>query len=269
MISLIALDIDDTLLAPDGSLPEQNRTVLGRLHRAGVAIVFSSGRADVSIRAVAAAIVEPDDRDYLISFNGARVVTADSRAVVYERLLAKQAVGRIVAWARERGLYLQAYAGDEFLVESATPATEAYARSTGMAFREVGPRGIAAVGCPKLLLVGDHDLLERHRQALLELGDASRPRFDAVFSKPHYLEIVRRGVDKGAALVALAARLGIPVERTMAIGDSANDAGMVRAAGVGVAVANAREELKAVADVVLDSSASDGIMAEVERRFFR
>ena len=295
MYRLLATDIDDTLLGPDGSLPEVNRTVLRRLHVAGVAIVFSSGRADVSIRAVAAGIVPPDDTDYLISFNGSRVVTADTRRVIHQTVLTREMVTTIVSYARAHRLYIQAYADDEFLVEEENVHTRAYAAATGMAYRVVPDLVEAASASPKLLILDHHEVLLPHREALSRLGAgdgggiraaggaviapardgretagavSSDAGFIAMFSKPRYLEIVRMGVSKGAALTALAARLGIPMEETIALGDSTNDIEMIEAAGLGVAVANARAELKERADVVLETDAADGVMAEVERRFF-
>jgi hypothetical protein len=89
-----------------------------------------------------------------------------------------------------------------------------------------------------------------------------------MFSKPHYLEIVKAGVNKGSALLRLSEALGIPVDETVAVGDAANDIDMLRAAGVGVAVANAHAEARAAADVVLDTHADEGVMQEVVRRFF-
>lgn len=265
MYRLLATDIDDTLLALDGSLPESNRAALRRLHEAGVAIVFCSGRADISIRNIASSILPLADDEYLVSFNGARVVTADTRRVVARQYVPVSSVTRIAAYAREKGLYLQGYLGDEFVVEEKTEATDPYAQATKTTYRVVDELAAALPeGSPKLLIIGHHDALVSHRQRLLELdGD-----IQVVFSKPHYLEIVAAGVNKGSALTRLIAEIGVPLEETVAVGDAANDADMLRAAGLGVAVANARDEARAAAAVVLESHADDGVMEEVARRFF-
>lgn len=265
MYRLLATDIDDTLLALDGSLPEVNRAALRRLHEKGVAIVFCSGRADVSIRAIASSILPLADDDYLISFNGARVVTADTRRVVTRQYIPPSSVALINSYARSQGLYLQGYLGDEFIVENKTAATEPYAEATKTTFRVVGDLASALPdGSPKLLVIGDHDRLAAHREKLLELDGALR----IVFSKPHYLEIVAAGVNKGGALRRLIGQLGIQVDETVAVGDAANDADMLRAAGLGLAVANARPEAREAAAVVLETHADDGAMEEVARRFF-
>jgi len=73
------------------------------------------------------------------------------------------------------------------------------------------------------------------------------------------------GISKGSALRKLAADLGIPVGEFLAIGDSENDLEMIEAAGVGVAVKNAREEVKAAADYVAEKEDGDGFAGAVAR----
>ncbi|HUX22666.1 MAG TPA: HAD family hydrolase [Spirochaetia bacterium] len=265
MYRLLATDIDDTLLAPDGSLPERNRTSLRALHESGVAIVFCSGRADISIRKIAEAILTLADDEYIVSFNGARVVTAATRRIVTRHYVPPESVALIAEYAREYGIYLQGYLGDEFLVEHETDRTLPYSRATDTTFRVVENLTEAMPeGSPKLLMIGDHDSLAAHREHLVGLvGDVRM-----VFSKTNYLEIVDGGVDKGSALTRLAGELGIPIEETVAVGDAANDVEMLRAAGLGIAVGNARAEAREAAEVVLDSHSADGVMEEVARRFF-
>lgn len=265
MYRLLATDIDDTLLAPDGSLPDANRTAMRKLHEAGVAIVFCSGRADVSIRNIAKTILPLADDEFLVSFNGARVVTADTRRLVARQYVPPASIKRIASYARSHGLYLQGYIDDEFLVEQETEATSTYAASTNTNYRVVEDLGEALPeGSPKLLLIGDHDLLSAHRDRFADEDGSIR----LVFSKPHYLEIVAAGVNKGSALARLASQIGVPIEETVSVGDAANDAEMLRSAGMGVAVANAGGEAREAADVILESSSQDGVMKEIAARFF-
>lgn len=265
MYRLLATDIDDTLLAPDGSLPEANRRALRSLHHTGVAIVFCSGRADVSIRNIASSILALADDQYIVSFNGARVVTADTRRIVTRQYIPPSTVARIAAYARANGLYLQGYVDDIFLVEKETPATKPYAESTKTGYRVVKDLAEAMPeGAPKLLLIDDHDHLAAHRPHLESLDGSAK----MMFSKPHYLEIVAAGVNKGSALALLADALEVPVGECIAVGDGANDAEMLRTAGLGLAVANASPEARAAADIVLESRSEAGVMEEIARRFF-
>lgn len=264
MYKLLATDIDDTLIDEDHNLPPVNREILTRLHRHQVRIVFASGRADVSIQKVASAILEPADDEYYIAFNGARVVTAASRTVMSASSIASDAVALVVEYARRHGIYLQGYAQDEFLVEAECEDTRRYAASTGMRFRVVSDLAAAlAAGSPKLLCIGDREALEPHRTRIAQISGCA-----ALFSKTRYLEVIRPDVDKGKALRALARKLDIPIAETIAVGDSSNDVSMLRAAGVGIAVANATDEAKQAADVILSSFSHDGVLAEIAERFF-
>jgi hypothetical protein len=270
MYSLLACDIDDTILDENGSLPSENRDVLRRLHDRGIAVVLSSGRATVSVRPVAERILPLSDDIYLLSFNGARVVTAVSDHPIYEQFLPMDVVRDVSAYCAEHALLVQGYDDRAFLAqvrsEDNRVRAKRYSVDASIECIEVGDLAAAIDGgSPKLLCINDHDELLEHKKRLDVLGEG---RFVTTFSKPHYLEILHPLVNKGIGLTRLAEHLRVPTVEVVAVGDSLNDIEMLRAAGLGVAVANARDELKEIADVVLQRRASDGAIAEVEERFF-
>ena len=270
MYRLLATDIDDTILAHDGTFPEANRHALMELHDRGVVVVFSSGRATVSMRTVIRDLIGLEKDEYLISFNGARVVSALSDEVLYEHYIAQEVIAEIEAYTAQHGLLLQGYTDAAFVAAPdgarRQSLVERYSISASMAWEAV-PRIADALprGSAKLLIIDEHDVLVRHRA---ELRALSAGRFEAVFSKPHYLEIVASGVNKGDALSTLARHLKIPIEQTIAIGDGLNDREMVTVAGTGVAVANAHAELKEAADVILERNADEAALEELVERFF-
>ena len=93
----------------------------------------------------------------------------------------------------------------------------------------------------------DADKLERFKQAVDEkYADV----FTTCYSNPYYLEIFMKESGKGSAVKRLAEHLGIPIANTYAAGDEKNDISMIEAAGCGIAMLNASEEVKAYADVV-------------------
>lgn len=79
-------------------------------------------------------------------------------------------------------------------------------------------------------------------------------------------EIIPREVDKGRAMEMVCREFGAPLEDAIAFGDSMNDEPMLRRAGVGVAMDNACEELKALADVICEDVSEDGVYHELHRR---
>ena len=87
------------------------------------------------------------------------------------------------------------------------------------------------------------------------------------YSSGRFLEFNRKGVDKGAALKILADRLGVPMSETMALGDNYNDLTMIKAAGLGVAVANSVPEVKEAAGYVSDKTNDEDAAADAIERF--
>lgn len=82
---------------------------------------------------------------------------------------------------------------------------------------------------------------------------------------PDFADVTARGVNKGKGLLAMIADLDICIDETMAFGDGGNDLAIVRAAGLGVAMGNANDSLKAAADYVTDSVDDDGISNALHR----
>lgn len=86
--------------------------------------------------------------------------------------------------------------------------------------------------------------------------------FDIMYSAPYYLEMMPAGTTKGSGLLHLAEILGVPASQTVGIGDYYNDADMIRMAGLGVAVANAPQAIRDLAQVVVGSN-NDGAIADL------
>ena len=79
------------------------------------------------------------------------------------------------------------------------------------------------------------------------------------------MELNAPGISKGRGLMALAERLGLALDEVMAVGDSGNDLTMLEAAGLGVAMGNATEEIKQAADVITADNNHDGVAEAIEK----
>ncbi len=89
-------------------------------------------------------------------------------------------------------------------------------------------------------------------------------RFTILRSGPIYLEIFHRGVDKGDAVKALGSHYALPREAIMAVGDYYNDVAMLKAAGYSVAMGNAPDDIREMADVVTRPNTEDGLALAIE-----
>ena len=149
-------------------------------------------------------------------------------------------------------------------------ATDGYRKATGIP-NLVADYKTVDEPLAKIVFCDDN---EEHILRVIELLNAhpKADEFDFVRTERILYEIVPKGVNKGVALPRLAAALGIEMSKVVAIGDYHNDIAMLRAAGVGIAVANAVDEVKAVADYVTVSNDEHAIaraIFDIESRKFR
>ena len=111
----------------------------------------------------------------------------------------------------------------------------------------------------------------REKTGLLRIQERIRreldTQVDCFFSCDQYLEVVPKGMNKGQAVERMCRLLGVDIADAVAVGDEANDLSMIRAAGVGVAMANGTGEVKAAADYVTTRDNNHDGVAEVVEVF--
>lgn len=119
------------------------------------------------------------------------------------------------------------------------------------------------LGAHKVMCMGPEEEIAEMQKALTnKFGN----EIYIYYSRPTYLELAPRTISKATALeLILKNNYGLGMEAVMAFGDNYNDIDMVKAAGKGIAVANAREEVKAVADEVTLMSTEDGVAVAIEK----
>jgi len=108
----------------------------------------------------------------------------------------------------------------------------------------------------KMMMIDEPEILD---EAISKIPECFKEKYTTVKSTEFYYEILNKEASKGNALKKLAAHLNIPIEETMAIGDNENDLSMIEAAGIGVAMGNATDSVKAAAQVETTSNDEDGV----------
>ena len=162
----------------------------------------------------------------------------------------------------DEGFGLNCYVGDELYVAEITPEARRYADFQHIELHPVGDL-VAWLDEPptKLVVIDDPEVLDA-------LEVRMKARFDGRLyiskSLPYFLEFASPDVTKGAGLAFLAEHLGFARERTVAFGDGENDVELVDWAGYGVAVENAHERVKALADFICPSVDEEGVAQVLE-----
>jgi Cof subfamily protein (haloacid dehalogenase superfamily) len=249
----VASDLDHTLTWTDGVLRPRTLAALARTRDAGLPVIVATGRMVQSLRRV----LDPAGlHDPVICYQGAAVVDADGTWLLHvpiEVELAREAIAAVEAEGYDPNVYV----GDELYVSRVTPGSEAYANFQEIAIHAVGDVKAWLPAPPtKIVCVGDPDDLDRVGERMrARLGD----RLWVTKSLPKFLEFATLGVSKGSGLDFVSERMGFSRERTIAFGDGENDVELVEWAGYGIAVENAHERVKAVADWVCPPAAEEGV----------
>jgi Cof subfamily protein (haloacid dehalogenase superfamily) len=260
-IRLLALDLDDTLLRSDLTISFHTRSMIKKAAGAGVVIVLASGRVMDALEPYVGQLGLHSRRGYLICGNGNEIRESDTGNLVFREQLSGPVAALVYRYADAEGFPVQVYDGDTIYVSRKNEYADYDQNITGL--KQAEPQDFRrriAGGCGKLIIPGDPMILEPLEKLLRTyLGD----EITLFTSKPYFLEVLPRGVDKGSSLAKVAELLGIGREAVMAVGDSMNDEAMIRWAGCGVAMRNGDGRLKKIAGLVTAASNNDDGVADI------
>lgn len=260
-IRLLAIDLDGTMIGNSLAISPAVKSAVRRAVERGVHVAIITGRMFKA--------AQPYARDLgleggVVCYQGAATYDAASGAKLRETPLANAIVRRIAERALADGMHVQLYRDDNFYVQTVNEFSELYAHMSRVQPIVVGSllETFATCDSTKVVLVASPTRVKEYTPVVEALCgvDAYVTR-----SQPEFLEILDRDVDKGKALRHLAEHYGIPLQATMAIGDSWNDAPMLDTAAFGIAMGSAPAELMARADAVVGDVGSDGVAEAIKK----
>lgn len=271
MKKIIALDLDGTLLGFDRKLSPGNLAALRDAAEQGAEIVPATGRF---YKGMPEEIRDLSFVNYAITINGAQVIDVRTGGTVYSALIhSEEAVGLLEYLDTLPVLYDCYYDGWGYMTEEMQNRAAEFISSDHvlkmvLTLRSPVPELKAWIReerrCPQKIQVFTGTDTEYRDEVLRALTDRY-PQFSITSSNPNNIEINSRDADKGIALLGLARALGIDREDTIAFGDGLNDLSMVKAAGIGVAMANGCREIKEAADMITEDCGSDGVAAGIKK----
>jgi len=261
-VRMIVMDLDDTLLNDAVQISPANQAAIARARAAGLTIVLASGRPFPAMIGYAD-LLHLAQGGYVISYNGAYVTDWSNRETLFETCLSKLECDLLVDTAHAQGVLMQTYIEGAIVTEQMNPYSQLEATLTGMPIELVADlKSVIQTKVPKVLMLAEPDKIKTLQA---ELSKTLGGRFMISISKPVFLEFTNSAVDKSRGIDVICAKLGIDKADVMAIGDSYNDLTMLRDCGVGVAMGNAPDDIKAIANVVTTDCADDGVAAMIDR----
>lgn len=261
---MIVTDLDDTLLNSEGKISKEDKEMIMEAQRRGIKFVLASGRPTFAMRKLAEELELDRYGSYILSYNGGVITCCESQEELLNESLKKEDLHRLYEFSKEHKVHIITYLGDEIISESESEYIDVEVNLTGMnhklvcCFKEAVDQ--EAIKC---IMLEEPSYLKEVESKLKEnLGE----EYSIAISKPFFLEVTKKGIDKGNSILKLAERLGIRSDEIIAVGDSYNDISMLKVAGKSVAVENAKPEIKAMVDYITTSNEKGG-MAKLIKKF--
>lgn len=262
---LLVLDVDGTLLNDAKEITKRTLSALLKIQQMGVRVVLASGRPSYGLMKVAKTLELGNYGGFILSYNGCQIINAQNGEILFERRINPEMLPYLEKKARKNGFALFTYHDNLILTNNSDDEhvlDEAELNDLVVIEEEEFSTAIDFAPC-KCMLVSDDEA------ALVALEEHWKKRLSGVLdvfrSEPFFLEVVPCSVDKANTLGALLEHLGVKREEVMAIGDGTCDVAMLQLAGMGIAMGQAPDSVKACADYITASNEEDGVAAAVEK----
>ncbi len=272
MIKAILLDIDGTLTNDEKQITPRTRDALMAAQANGAVLVLASGRANMGLTGFADVLDMKRHNGIFVCFNGAKALNYQTGEVYFQQTLTVDQGKRVLEHMHNFDVCPIYDKDDHMYLENAFftitrdgepwHVAEYEAHNNNYLLCEVANNSeFLSWELNKILVAGQPEYLQ---QQWKEMAAPFEGELSSMFTAPFYYEFTPLGVDKTRALKETFAALGIAKDEVIAFGDAQNDQSMIEWSGIGVAMGNAVDEVKAVADYVTLSNNDDGIAAALE-----
>ena len=264
---ILFTDLDGTLLDSDKNISEGNLRAISKMISLGHKFVIATGRPIQSAIQISRRYGWTGNGYYIASYNGGLIYDCSEDRALVRFPVRMEYVRHILDEAHAAGIHAHTYDDVNVVSEKDTPELRAYCKGIMVppvvvddvtAYLKSEPIKVIAISR------GSHAALDAFRD---RLAPYCAGKLTTVFSNPMLLEFENPSSTKGQAVSYMCSRFNIPVSDSIAAGDEENDISMIDAAGIGVAMKNATEEVKATADYVTERDNDHDGIEEIINKF--
>lgn len=256
---VLVLDIDGTLTNSKKVISPKTLQAILDIQKRGYTVVLASGRPTAGILPLAKELKLDKYNGYILSFNGAKIIHCPTGNVIYQNIVTPSLIPALYADAIKHQIGIITYENN--CIIAGTPIDEYMnieSLINNLPIKEVSNfPDYVSFNVNKCLMTGEADYLA---QVELIMREAYKDILSIYRSEPYFLELMPLGVDKAASLSKLLEHLNVTRKELICCGDGYNDLTMIAYAGLGVAMANARDVVKDAADYITLSNDEDGIV---------
>ena len=276
-IRALAIDLDGTILGPGAVLSERTMKAVKNCIARGIKIIIATGRPIEGAEPFRSTLGAEGP---MIYFNGAVVADMPEGKILKATLLDAKTAEFCVDLSREMGVYCQVYFNWKdsvkmpLMAERDEPEREFYYNRIGILAELVDLKEAlkhpGLEGCAKVMILAEPEQITAIRPRLDERlgGGTAMPGIAYIAqTQKTFLEIMAAKASKGRGLQFVMERLSLKSDEVIAFGDEENDLPMFTAAGFSAAPSNAKDSVKAQADMIIGSNAEDGVAAFLEGFF--
>lgn len=260
----IALDLDGTLLDSQKKISERNLSALFQAQEEGSRLVIASGRCVQGIQRIADQLKLSQYGGFLLAYNGGILQECSTGKILHEDTLPEEKIPYLYECGQREGLCNVSYIDGQVVTEQPdNPYVKYLSNANGLPIRQV-ECFLDAIHKPlnKCLIVGEPEKLQVLE---VEMKEHLGSEMNVTRSEPFLLELLPPGVDKASCLAELLEYLQFSRDQLVAFGDGFNDRSMISYAGVGVAMGNAQDVVKSVADIIAPTNDESGVAQILEK----
>ena len=265
MIKLIAIDMDGTLLNSKKELLDETKQYFKNFHNKNTEtlLVLCTGRPETGIRPYLKDLGYLEENHYIISQNGANIYESQTGKRVMDAFVDSAAIQKWIELGKKHGISVMGAGVDYYYSfdEDPTEWMEFDVKLVSGKLKRIPTKESLNTDFYKILLMGDEEQLNEFETFIPQEW---RDEFYVVRSQKYLVEVLTKGVNKAFGLEELAQKLNIEPSEIAAIGDAANDIEMLEYAGLAIAMGNASEEVKSIADIVTDTNENNGVIKAID-----
>lgn len=266
---VIIMDVDGTLTNSEKIITPKTKEALLKAEEKGIKLILASGRPTSGLVDLGKELKMDHYHGLFVCYNGSKVIDCQTMTTLFNQPLSvaegKAVLEHMKKFDRVRPMI------DKGKYMYVTNVYDNYINFNGKPFNvfEYESRGGKYKLCEvddlaefvdfelnKILTTSDPEYLQANYQ---EMMAPFKDTLSCMFTGPFYFEFTAQGIDKAKALNAVLKPMGYKQEEMIAFGDGQNDASMIKYAGLGIAMANAVDELKEISQYITASNDEDGI----------
>lgn len=265
--AVLALDLDGTLTNSKKEITENTIDAIDRFIKAGGTVVLASGRPTFGVTPVANILGLEEKGGYILSYNGGYFFDCKNNKELFIKELTHEYLPVLEEQAKHFGVNLMTYNhGKAYALDIEEPYYTMEVTINKFIRVKADPL-TPQITFPiiKCLMTAPGEHLAEVEKEMKKLWDG---KLNIVRSEPYFLELTEVGIDKANTIINMTKKLGKDVGNLICCGDGFNDLSMIKAAGIGVAMANAQEKVRQAADYITKSNDEDGIVDVIEKLFY-